>query len=39
VADSAAKAGVTIDRIAGERAKIAFSNIRNALTWEMKQTD
>ena len=33
------KAGVTIDRIVAELAKIAFSDIRKALDWGMKQTE
>jgi phage terminase small subunit len=33
--EAAAKAGVTIDRIVAELAKIAFSDIRNALDWGM----
>jgi hypothetical protein len=37
-AESAAKAGVTVDRIVRERAKIAFSDVRSALDWGMKQT-
>jgi hypothetical protein len=39
LAESASKAGVTVDRIVRERAKIAFSDVRSALDWGMKQTD
>lgn len=35
VSASATKAGVTIDRIVQELAKIAFSDIRRALDWGM----
>jgi hypothetical protein len=39
LAESAAKAGVTVDRIVNELAKIAFSDVRNALDWGMKLTE
>lgn len=35
----AEKAGVTIDRIVAELAKIAFSDLRRALDWGMKHTE
>jgi hypothetical protein len=39
LAESAAKAGVTVDRIVNELAKIVFSDVRNALGRSMKQTE
>jgi hypothetical protein len=36
---SASKAGVTVDRIVAELAKIGFSDIRKALDWGMVQTE
>lgn len=38
LAESAAKAGVTVDRIVNELAKIVFSDVRNAMDWGMKLT-
>jgi hypothetical protein len=39
LAESAAKAGVTEDRIVNELAKIVFSDVRNALDFGMKLTE
>ncbi len=39
VSKAAEKAGVTVERIVNELAKIAFSDIRKALDWGMKQTE
>lgn len=38
LAESAVKAGVTVDRIVNELAKIVFSDVRNAMDWGMKLT-
>ena len=37
LAESAAKAGVTADRIVNGLAKIVFSDVRNALGWGSKR--
>ena len=39
LAEAAAKTGVTVERIVAELAKIAFSDVRNALDWGMKETE
>ncbi len=39
MAAAAAKAGVTVERIVNELAKIGLSDIRRALDWGMKQTE
>ena len=38
IAKGAEKAGVTVERIINELAKIAFSDIRRALDWGLKET-